>query len=78
MKAPKLRIVHDKWLWYRAKALETKLLKKHGKSLSASSIDTRFYKCIVECRIDENTIEIDYTMYREICKEIEKESEDTE
>lgn len=74
-----IRIVSENWLWQRAKALETKLLKKYGKSPSASSIDTSFYKCIRECRIDEKTLEIDYTAYKEICRDIEqKYRSDTE
>ena len=68
-----LKIVNENWLWQRAKTLETKLLKKYGKSLSASSIDTRFCKCIVEIRNDERTIEINYNTYRQICREIEEE-----
>ena len=73
MKAPELRTVHDKWLWHRARALETKLLKKYGKSLTAGSISNRFNKCIVQSYVDEPIMEINDGVYREICKEIEKE-----
>lgn len=37
-----IKIVHDNWLWQRAGALETKLLKKYNQSLARISISNRF------------------------------------
>lgn len=73
MKAQKIRIVHNNWLWERAGALETKLLKKYGKSMARISIYNRFNKCIKCSYVDEPIMEIDYNEYRQICKEIEIE-----
>ena len=42
MKEQDLRIVHNKWLWERAGALETKLLKKYNTSLARISISQEF------------------------------------
>lgn len=66
-----LKIVHKNWLWQRAGALETKLLKKYGRSMARISIDNRFNKCIKCSYVDEPIMEIDYNEYRQICKEIE-------
>ena len=66
-----LKIVHKNWLWQRAGALETKLLKKYKRSLARISISQEFNKCVMVCHFGEDTMEIDYTMYREICKDIE-------
>lgn len=41
-----IRVVHENWLWQRAKALETKLLKKYGQSLARISICNRFNRCV--------------------------------
>lgn len=68
-----IRIVHDNWLWQRAGALETKLLKKYNQSLARISIYNRFNRCIITCYVDEPIMEIDYNKYREICREIEEE-----
>ena len=66
-----LKIVHKNWLWQRAGALETKLLKKYKQSLARISISQEFNKCVMVSHCGEDTMEIDYTMYREICKDIE-------
>ena len=76
MKTQDLRVVHDKWLWQRAGALETKLLKKYGRSMARISIDNRFNKCIKVSYVGEPIMEIDYNEYRQICKEIESEYAD--
>ena len=68
-----IKIVHDSWLWQRAGALETKLLKKYNQSLARISISNRFNKCVICSYVDEPIMEIDYNKYREICKEIEEE-----
>ena len=68
-----IRIVHKNWLWQRAGALETKLLKKYGQSLARISIDNRFNKCVKCSYVDEPIMEIDYNEYRQICREIEEE-----
>ena len=67
------RVVHNNWLWQRAGALETKLLKKYNTSLARISINQRFQQCVMVTHYGENTMEIDYTMYREICEKIESE-----
>ena len=66
-----LKIVHNNWLWQRAGALETKLLRKYKQSLARISISQEFNKCVMVSHYGEDTMEIDYTMYREICKDIE-------
>ena len=71
MKERDLRIVHNKWLWERAGALETKLLRKYNTSLARISISQEFNRCVMVSHYGEDTMEIDYTMYREICKDIE-------
>ena len=71
MKTQDLRIVHDKWLWQRAGALETKLLKKYKKSLARISISQEFNECVMVSHYGEDIMEIDYAMYRKICKDIE-------
>ena len=71
MKERELRVVHNKWLWERAGALETKLLRKYNTSLARISISQEFNRCVMVSHYGEDTMEIDYTMYREICKEIE-------
>lgn len=68
-----IRIVHNNWLWQRAKALEKKLLKKYGQSLTAGSIDNRFNKCVKCSYVDEPIMEIDYNEYRQISRDIEEE-----
>ena len=65
------KIVHNNWLWQRAGALETKLLKKYKQSLARISISQEFNKCVMVSHYGEDTMEIDYNMYREICKDIE-------
>lgn len=65
------KIVHKNWLWQRAGALETKLLRKYKTSLARISISQEFNRCVMVSHCGEDTMEIDYTMYREICKEIE-------
>ena len=67
----KLKIVQKNWLWQRAGTLETKLLKKYKQSLARVSISREFNKCVMVYYFDEDAMEIDYTMYREICKDIE-------
>lgn len=66
------KIVHNKWLWERAGALETKLLRKYNTSLARISISQEFNRCVMVSHYGEDTMEIDYTMYRSICKEIER------
>ncbi len=77
MKERDWRVVHNNWLWERAGALETKLLKKYKKSLARISISQRFDECVMVSHYGEDTMEIDYTMYREICKDIESRYADT-
>ncbi len=76
MKGKDLRVVHNKWLWERAGALETKLLRKYNTSLARISINQEFDRCVMVSHYGEDTMEIDYTMYREICKEIESKYAD--
>ena len=71
MKKQDWRIVHNNWLWERAGALETKLLKKYKKSLARISISQEFNRCVMVSHYGEDTMEIDYAMYRKICKDIE-------
>lgn len=66
-----LKIVHKNWLWQRAGALETKLLRKYKQSLARISISQEFNKCVIVNHYGEDTMEIDYNMYREISKDIE-------
>ena len=73
MKERDWRVVHNNWLWERAGALETKLLKKYKRSLARISIAQEFNKCVMVSHYGEDTMEIDYTMYREICKRIENQ-----
>lgn len=52
----------------RLKTLETKMLKKYGKSKTWVSFYNDFKKCILE--VEENTVTIDEKVYKEKRKEI--------
>ena len=57
-----LKIVHNNWLWQRAGALETKLLRKYKQSLARISISQEFNKCVMVSHYGEDTMELDYKM----------------
>ncbi len=65
-----LKYVPKHWLYQRAKSIETKNLKKYGKSLTAGSICGRLEECIT-C-IFEDIDEIDYEKYKEIRNQLLK------
>ena len=65
-----IKCVDKKWLSRRAKAIETELLKRDGRSLAAISISHRLHKCIVATCIDEDVVEIDYDCYKRVREEI--------
>lgn len=50
----------------RMKSLETRNIKKYGRSLTWCSLLNKFNKCIVEVEIDKNTITFDEEKYKEI------------
>lgn len=65
-----IKCVDKKWLWRRAKAIETETLKRVGSSMAAISIEHRLNKCIVDIHVDEDVMEIDYDCYKQVRSQI--------
>ena len=59
-----VKAVDKKWLWRRAKAIESECLKRHGHSLATISIEHYLNSCILDIHIDEDVVEIDYDCYK--------------